>query len=335
VSQGGNPYDFDTLQAQESDPSWPYVYPLGVAMILRPLAATDYYPLSPLVWAALKAGALLMLLALWRRTLAPTLDGGSFLLLSLVGVQGAVLLDVRSGNVEIFQNLFLWSGLILALRRRYVPGALLVGLAGGAKLVPVAFLALFAMSGAWVATLAGLGVFIAVAAGPFLFRPDLAPAFLESLLTAPRAGAMDLSLLSTLRFVENSRGLDLHADVIWMVSIALALTAGAVAIRRHAGHPLLVLEAMTLVYVACLPRMIAYSGIVLVAPLLLRGERRGYSLPVLLLLTLPGLSQLPEIPAFTFPVPWSLVGLVLLFLLARESPGGARTRDGEPVEGAG
>lgn len=76
----------------------------------------------------MKLAALLALIAVWIK-IVPVNKGTwwAICVTVLIGYRCTVLRDIRSGNISIFEQLMIWSGILLSLRHRNLLGG--IGLA--------------------------------------------------------------------------------------------------------------------------------------------------------------------------------------------------------------
>ena len=329
LAQGMNPYDFEQLESQESAPLYPFLYPVGFALAFVPLASLDPDTVLAL-WLALKVVALCLTLVVWRRDIAPTVDWGTFLVIALLVGHGAPLFDIRSGNIEMFQTLVLSVALAMFLRKRFAFSSVLIGLAASVKILPLAFLLLILMVREYRAALFGVLVFLVTLGTPFLLYPELVSPWLAAIADVPYAEWNDHSVSSLFRFQSEGWQLTPLARVTTAGLLLATVSIASWVMWRCRKQPRLVLEAFLLGYLAVLPRLLTYSAIPLAIALLLRGERRGYRLPLLVLLALPSINHFSFVREVEFPLPWSLVALAFLVRLALEVRNDPRGLAGEP-----
>ena len=107
--------------------------------VLHPFTGLDYATAARL-WLVFKLLALFALASGWRRLVVPRIDRGLFVLVVALGFSGAALWDLRSGNVDLFEQLLLSSAFAIYLRCRYRLFTAGVVAAAALKLLPVAFL---------------------------------------------------------------------------------------------------------------------------------------------------------------------------------------------------
>ncbi len=261
-------------------PDWrvEFLYPPATLPLWRVLSRLSFSQ-AYYVFLGLKLAALAALLALWRRRFAPDADA-VFWLLCLAGFNAAIYLDVRAGNVSVFEQLALWAGLAAFLRGRWGWFAALVAAASLFKLAPLAFLALLAFAPAprraragWMA--AGLGWFLAVHGAAYLAAPALTADFLAHVKGLSESGAgnpatwpaiqdaCDALRVNCLVNVPPGARLAVYAAVVIAV---LFVTARAMARARAAGDDLRVVFLACFAYALIAPRFKDYSYILLLPP---------------------------------------------------------------------
>ncbi|HVE14066.1 MAG TPA: glycosyltransferase 87 family protein [Elusimicrobiota bacterium] len=185
MALGADPYD-------EREASKKLGYALEMPCIYPPLALEAYRPFAALspgpsdygaqfLWSALKLAAIALLIALWRR-FTPIDGGAATLAFFLLAYSDPFLIDLRSGNIAVFEQLPLWIGLAALVEGRDLLFGLCVAAAAQVKLQPAVFLLLLLLRPrpAWGAFLASS----AAAAGLFglnFLRPELARSYLAAL----------------------------------------------------------------------------------------------------------------------------------------------------------
>jgi hypothetical protein len=312
-----------------------FAYPPATAHLFRPFTLLAY-PFAYLAWLALKLVALAALIWVWRR-LVPLDAGPGTLLFGLLAFAGAIHQDLLTGNVSLFEQLLVWTGVLALARGRDVVFAVLVAVAAQLKLAPIAFLAVlpFARRPARLTPLlVGAGTFAGL-----LATNALEPALLESYLAKSpplhERGRLNPSSLALARDVADAlaeEGVRLPAGAagaIYAGVVALALGAAFAALRRHrrrAAGPDVVLVALLVaaVYAVVMPRLKPYSAIVLLPPTLfvIQRARERALVPLAAVLALLPLrdSLLPfatHLRLVLIYLPW-IAGAVVLYSLVRE-----------------
>jgi Glycosyltransferase family 87 len=265
---GENPYDTPGFQ-----------YPLAVAYLFEPIASLDY-GVAHRVWVVLKLAAVAGLLVLWKRAFLPRTDWWLVLLVSLLAFRAAGAVDVKAGNVSVFEQVFIWTGLAFFLKSRFNAFAACIVTAGICKLLPAAFLLLLLLpavrSRANVArTAAAFATLGAVTLLPFLRHPRFLPAFVAGLHG-------EAPLLTS-----NPTPAAIWVDLASHLPRALAGSAWAEAALLGACYAVLIVPGRRLIarawrtgpspqstlvfvvlYALLAPRMVLYSFMILVVPLI-------------------------------------------------------------------
>lgn len=308
-ARGLDPYRVPIVETATADAFQDgFVYPPGDLLLFRLL---DRLPAAR-VWLILKLAAAALLLVLWRRTVLRGVDGLLVLGVLVLGMNGALLWDLRSGNVALFETLILWAGFAAFLDRRYVLFALLVAAASVWKLMPLVFLGLLFLPAVpsrrrRAALAAGLGAFALAVGLPLAFRPGLGRAFIHALGAARPHGDANPSSLGLLDQVTGlAGGIPAGtAPVLWVVFAGAVLAASRrliVRTFRGAAPGDAVLTAV-LLYAVLAPRLMIYSYVLLLPALIalgLRLVRRGPGALLLgAVLCLQGVARIP---------PWSWAG---------------------------
>ncbi len=142
--QGLNPYDLESLQdiSGAGDHKLPFVYPPYILDLFRPFANLGYWP-AYYLFLLLKIVALYGLVTVWTKVVpADKNDWWALWVTVFLGYRSAVLLDIRSGNVSIFEQLLIWSGVLLVLRSQCAVGGISIALSSMFKLLTSALIPL-------------------------------------------------------------------------------------------------------------------------------------------------------------------------------------------------
>lgn len=140
--QAADPYDLNVLSEIAGDAIvYPYTYPPATLFAFRPFLWLDYETAS-LVFLALKVLAYGALLLLWGRVLPWPGAGLALLVMIPLAFAGAAQVDLRSGNLAVFEQLLIWLGLTNFMRGKALSFVLYILLAASFKLLPLALLLL-------------------------------------------------------------------------------------------------------------------------------------------------------------------------------------------------
>lgn len=140
-AQGGNPYDLTALQRAAGTELLPFLYPPLTLPVFRVFTALPL-PTARTVWLWLRVGLLLLLFRIWRKHFVDGESAWGFYLLAMFAFGGAILLDLKAGNISIVEQLLLWSGFVFLLKDRPLPFCALVLIAAVFKGLPILFLLL-------------------------------------------------------------------------------------------------------------------------------------------------------------------------------------------------
>ena len=304
-ARGLDPYRVPLVETVTTDAFQDgFVYPPGTLVLFRLL---DRLPAAR-AWLVLKLAAAALLLALWRRTVLRGVDGLLVLWVLVLGMNGALLWDLRSGNVALFEILILWAGFAAFLDRRYVLFAILVAAASVWKLLPLVFLGLLFLPAVpsrrrGAALAAGLGAFALAVGLPLVLRPGLGRAYIHALGAVRSCGAVNPSSLGILdQLAGLAGGLPRGTTpVLWVLFAGAALAASRRPIARafRGSAPEDALLTALLLYAVLVPRLMIYSYVMVLPAVLslgLRMLRRGRGALLLgAVLCLQGAARIPPL----------------------------------------
>ncbi len=308
-AEGGNPYDLDEL-ARHSDGrvTHRFLYPLAAMPLLRTFSLLPFET-ARIAWLALKLLLLVGLVRLWRVSLLRDVDPLLIGFVLVLGFDAALIWELESGNITIIEQVLLWGGLTCFLRRRYALFATLIVAAALIKLTLIAFLGLLIFApgnrrGRIAAGAVALLVFGALAAGPFLARPDLHQTFAENLSGLREIHPLNPSALAIIDHVGGSLLGPLASTpdrrlALWaLYAVALVAVSWRTLRRVIAGGDQMLLVAVAVIlYCLLAPRLKIYSYVMLMPASLLLWLRvlRGTDVGVLFaaLVCMPGIRHLP------------------------------------------
>jgi hypothetical protein len=252
-----------------------FVYPPLVAALFAPLSVLNVAAMKVL-WLVLKLAAFVATVRLWRKRIGVEQDAVPALFYFTFAFGSAVLVDVTSGNIAIFEQLLLWLGFAALLSRRWWTFATLVVVAAQAKLTPVFFLGLLLVIDErprWSPFIGGSLLFVLGLGANALLLPGQTREFLASITALGERGWGDPSTLGVMEdLVDQLRGLRLPlpavtAHLLYLAAVATVfwLTVRWWRARRAAGtsDPLLVVLVTLAVYALVMPRMKDYSYVAL------------------------------------------------------------------------
>jgi hypothetical protein len=143
-AEGGNPYDIKALKAKTGNPYW-YAYPPATLWFYRLFTLADYNTAYTL-FLFLKAGMIIGLVLLWRMKFVAKQAGAGFYFFCLLAFNSTIFLDMRAGNINMFEQLMLWLGFYFFLERRFLPFSCFILLGASFKLTPIVFLYLLLLT---------------------------------------------------------------------------------------------------------------------------------------------------------------------------------------------
>ncbi|HEY9068682.1 MAG TPA: glycosyltransferase family 87 protein [Candidatus Ozemobacteraceae bacterium] len=365
--QGGDPYDVLLLTKTMGKSPLPFVYPptmlpLAGFMALFPL------PVFHLVFLLAKLGALYFLFRCWNRIGGPDpaeprhpgvagplpascgSGTGISVAFALLAFHGALVLDLGSGNVAVFETLLLWLAFEAWIDRRTGVFAAVILLAAQIKLLPGAFLAV----GAWEPPGRRRPVLVAFAVAVMLLimayagAPDRWNRFLSLASSIDERGAQNPCMAALWRDLTGT-GIGSVGSGVGVVPYALMCLAvlaitgwkvGTQELEQRAGRRWAVFLAV-LAYALVAPRFKGYSFLLLVptAAAVLGGSQNSKILYYIFLCCglmpfLPSSVELPRgvgyLPAF-----WALLFWVILLRGPRAGRAGTVVPDGTDRERAG
>jgi hypothetical protein len=270
-AEGRNPYQPGALVGPAGNrQDLPFVYPPVSLPLLRALLVFDHRT-TYFAFFVLKMAAVAALVVLWRRRLFPgdDLAGACLYLFCALAYAQTIKMDVRAGNISVFEQLLVWTGAVAFLRGRPRLYAALVAAAALFKLTTAALLFVLLLdrsrrsAAALVSGLAGLAAVHGISAA---LRPDLFAGFLRNAAALDDRGRTNPCALALIRDgLERLAGgpVPAHLDWIvygvWVLLIGLTTLSGA----RRQGLPG-ALECFAFAVAA--PRFKDYSYILLIPP---------------------------------------------------------------------
>lgn len=316
-----------------------FVYPPIAIHAFRPLARLDYLAAYRL-WLLAKVVALVALAVLWARRFQAMEHSPLALLVLLLGFNAALVADLSSGNLSLFEQLALWSAFALLLSGRDAAFALAVAAIAQFRLAPAAFLGFLLVlrnPPRWRAF--GLGL---LATGALFalngLEPQLLAEFRGSGLRLYGRGRINPSSLALAQEASAQlAALGLRAGP-WLAQALYGLIAATVAAvtlavlwRRRGDLDRCTLPALLLgvsAYALGVPRLKGYSYVILLPPALYVVRRLSHRALV------PVVAALALLPSRSSPLgftealrlvgaygPW-ITAVVVFALLARELWGG-------------
>ena len=277
VLQGLNPYDPGHLSRIAHRPvGMPFLYPPVTLLFFMPLTLVPVLEAAE-AWVVVKVGLLYVLIQIWRRFL-PRVHPVLLAAAAVFGFNAAAIWDLKTGNIAILEQVLLWTGFAAYANGRRRAFAAWIVAGSLFKLQPILFLLLllvpsregrrdgrllFGALAAW----AGL-VFLPALLGPAWARDYLHPAATE----APW-GTASPSALGFIHMLLGDRATPLLAYPYRALLLLVAYEALLIGLSlpawnrlRRDGDPARWVMAGVVFYSLVVPRMMAYSYLLVVAP---------------------------------------------------------------------
>lgn len=277
---GISPYDPTHFRDLVGETTLYYPYPPFTLYLFYPFTALSL-PAATTVYLTLKIAALIGLITIWIRTFRLSRDGWLFLFFLFFAFNGAVILDLRSGNCCMFEQLLIALGMYLYSREKIGWAAAVFTLAAGLKLGPILLLGILVSSGRKKEILyaAGFGaLFAAVFALAAIVSPDSFTDFRHGIgrlhERAPDNPATWPLVCDMLDAVQETARMHLPQFTKSGLFLAIVFAAAAVSLfslrrflpREHPQARLWRICLVTLLYAIVMPRFKNYTYILVVGP---------------------------------------------------------------------
>jgi hypothetical protein len=269
---GRSPYEPGALVGPAGNrQELPFVYPPASLPLLRGLLVLDHRT-TYFAYFVVKMVAVVVLIALWRRRLFPDdLAGACLYLLCALGYGQTIKMDVRAGNVSVFEQLFVWTAALAFLRRRPWTYAALITAAAALKPTNAALLLLLLVDRGRrerAAVAAGVAALALVHGLSAAVRPDLFADFLRNAAALDDRGRTNPAALALIRDgMERLAGgqvpghLDMIVYGLWVLLVGLTTLSVARRSDRTGA-----LACAFLAFALAAPRFKDYSYILLIPP---------------------------------------------------------------------
>jgi hypothetical protein len=256
----------------------PFFYPPCTLWFFG-LFALDDYGEAAYFYLLVKLVLLAVLIYLWGRKFLREEADAFFYLYCLLAFNSAVYLDIQSGNITVFLQLFLWIGFFAFLKRRFLVFCTLIGIASLFKVPYLFLLCPLLFSSAKKKNLLSLGTVLSVLivyAVTYLVNPELFLSFLFNFRYLAVKGAYEnpssMSLIQHIFDTLKYKGvMSPPAFVPVVVYIAIAFTVLLVTVRSlprpgSPGRERFVLFLFCVAYALITPRIKDYSYMLLIVP---------------------------------------------------------------------
>ena len=203
---------------------------------------------------------------------------GWLLALALHALGRPLVLDLKAGNISVFEELGLWWAFLFYLRGRLIPFCLLVAAVASFKLTPILMLGLGLLSGSrrerWIPVATGVA-FAALVLNPMLYPEGAVGAFFRAALGQDERGSMNPCGLAWIRdasgWLQRETGLEIvRLSPGLYLAYLMTIVAVAALIYWRRGATLQRIDLLMLilfVYALCVPRFKNYSYLLMMVPL--------------------------------------------------------------------
>lgn len=269
---GQNPYLPETLlNLAEYTIYGPFAYP---PLTLHLFQAFGILPLpaAAKVYLALKFVALLWLIVAWRSMSNPNPRPIFLLLLVMFGFEGAVLADLRVGNISLFEQAALWLAFIIWTRSQLLPFCALILFTALFKLTPILFLGLLLINVTRIRIYYFIGsilLFMLLQLVSYIVYPEWTLQFLDIARYLDERGAINPASLALIRdmgdwFVISTPMVN-GIFILWVLVVSV-VSAYAIKVMPESERQRMGLFLFCLAYALILPRFKDYAYILLIAP---------------------------------------------------------------------
>jgi hypothetical protein len=300
------------------------------------------YKTAYLLFFILKILALAGLVFLWKKIFLEAEADLGFFAFVLLAFNGALYVDLLSGNISLFEQLGLWLGFFFLLKRKPFLFGLCVVVIANFKVVPLAFLLLFLfldVKKKWLHFFGWLAGFLGLQAVSYALNPFLFKGFLRVFFSMLRetSGVLNPSTFVWLQNLIRDYYPRLLGSVppALMIYVVFGLLAVVIAwltllalgrLRRRGGLETekVVIFLSCVAYALLLPRFKDYSYVLLLVPAYFALKKYAAGLGRiflfgLMILSVPENVNLPGLKAvfeqvWTFMPLWAAVVVWILYL---------------------
>ncbi len=147
---GINPYNraaiHEYFEWQYSLPVWDYLYPPVTLIFFWTISLVGEFITTAHIWLFAKFVLLIPLIVYWRREYLSRTNIFILIAFCLFVFNGTIYIDLRTGNISVFEQIVLWSAFFFYLRRRWLAFALLISLVALFKITLILFLGLLLLN---------------------------------------------------------------------------------------------------------------------------------------------------------------------------------------------
>jgi len=278
---GSNPYDLQILSdVSGSKLKQHYVYPPVTLWLFAPLSKLDYHTAYD-IYLSFKLIILMILIFIWRNYFLNKKVDTIFYVILLFGFSASIYLDIKSGNISIFEQFFLWSSFYWLLKRRPFVFCFPVILISLFKIFPILFIFLapvFDGKRGWRILALSIGIFSSVTILNLVLYPDLFAQWISiANLTFERGhiNPTTFSMIQSLIEIPFGRSNPTITEIItfllfgFFVIIALLINlklGKRIKYNQQTGYEMIIIFLFCITYALVMPRFKDYSYILLLVP---------------------------------------------------------------------
>ena len=281
--QGENPYSMKTLASLSGrSMNNGFLYPPHVNCIFAPLTKLSLNTATA-VWAGIKLALFIALIFIWIKLLGLKGDYSVFILFCLLAFGRSFYIDLKTGNVSIIEQFFIWYGIWFFMKRNYLAFSAMIIAAASFKLLPAALLFAYLIRGGKKEALyftLSLAAIAALGALSYFAWPDLSLKFLHGAGVVDERGGINPCSLALFRDLLKSAA-PAAANAAYVVFAAAAAVFFGLSLRKKdEKNGLFYILFFVVLYAAVAPRFKDYSYIMLIAPayFILESYLKGWAL---------------------------------------------------------
>lgn len=275
--QGMDPYELKSLRdvSDINQIKLPFTYPPHCFTIFKPITLLNYIP-AYYVFLAIKLMAIIALIFIWTRIVPTDRRGWWVLYVTIIlGYRSAIYRDLNAGNISIFEQLIVWTGVLFLIRDKTLIGGISIALSSIFKLITIALLPLIiVVRQTWhsvcltffLAAISLCTYILLYSANPQMWIKfiDIIKALGGRGNTCPSSWAL-LHDIAAVTFISNTSVYLIYGLLCFVV---LTLLTWSFIVRRTSKDKYPLLYLTIIAYVILAPRMKDYSLIIALLPTL-------------------------------------------------------------------
>ncbi len=213
--------------------SWEYTYLPMSLWVFVPFASLQYET-ARVIWIILQATAIVVLIFLWRTQFLREEGDWLFYIFCLFAYNATLYINIRSGNVALMEQPFLWLAFLFFLKRRYALFCLFLIIASIFKGLPLFFLLLLWLTDSKQKRFyffGALAVFAVVLGLNYALAPKLMTGFIENALghTGFSSTSNRYLIESAFNVLQSWTGMNapqlIRQNAFWAIAAAIILAA--------------------------------------------------------------------------------------------------------------